>query len=636
MPRWRKKNGRSGGTSIEQKLLLKYLREYKDRALAFYHSQLPLDPSSSSQQHRDSNRKRYNSNSSNSNQPITIEGVELPLLDENDAIEQPFLALPKQLTAYHRSIVHDLCTDSLQLFHCGVDVDVDDDDGANEGERFVVVSIYSDGFDFVPGLDDTNHLPPVALRLGNCQPWITRHDVDSRSETVKRKATISEMIDYPGRCLRDAHDTIDLVELRDDNLGTIEAPKSTDTTCRMVSSAEEMQQCIRELEENTPTEIAFDIECYNKGKGLQITCLIQLATDDGREYVIDVLGGKNAEVWKEVHGLSRFFEDETIVKIGHGIRSLDVQSLQRDFGLFVVNAFDTYEAATVLGLPEKGLAKICAHYGLQNSELYKDLKQKYQASDWMHRPLTTDKILYGRYDVHYLVRLRRLMTRDLINNSCAAGERKDVFHAADLRINLPLMKVISKSQDNCLKLWNTAPEAYLNNKQFLALAKQRKKDGKDLTKSQLALYASLASWRETVARDEEALPGVICSLEYLARVAVHRPATEEGLRQIRCDLPQFLTINNRQHMAVMFGFVRESLAEDGLVPTEYPTYNKLISRSTRKGGGGAGDESRKSMLSSSSSSSSSMLSGTVFCAVIGTAILSTVLFVGQKRKGCKI
>jgi ribonuclease D len=90
-----------------------------------------------------------------------------------------------------------------------------------------------------------------------------------------------------------------------------------------------MQQCIKELKENKPTEIGFDLECYNKSRNYQITCLIQLATNDGREYIIDVLGD-NGKVWDTVGGLANIFADKSIVKIGHGINGLDIQSIQRD------------------------------------------------------------------------------------------------------------------------------------------------------------------------------------------------------------------------------------------------------------------------------------------------------------------
>jgi ribonuclease D len=111
--------------------------------------------------------------------------------------------------------------------------------------------------------------------------------------------------------------------------------------------------------------------------------------------------------------LGPLFADPRIVKIGHSIGGLDVRSLHRDFGIFIVNAFDTYESAKILGLEAHGLAKVCEHYGITEGEKYEQLKAVYQASDWRIRPLTAPMIQYGRYDIHYLVKMRKLMIRDL-------------------------------------------------------------------------------------------------------------------------------------------------------------------------------------------------------------------------------
>ena len=50
-----------------------------------------------------------------------------------------------------------------------------------------------------------------------------------------------------------------------------------------------------------------------------------------------------------------------VVKVLHGARS-DVEWLQRDFGIVILNLYDTYEAARVLGLPSKGLANLLQKY----------------------------------------------------------------------------------------------------------------------------------------------------------------------------------------------------------------------------------------------------------------------------------
>ena len=59
--------------------------------------------------------------------------------------------------------------------------------------------------------------------------------------------------------------------------------------------------------------------------------------------------------------LTPVFTDPAVVKVLHGADS-DVVWLQRDFGLYVVNMFDTGQAARVLELPGFGLAHLLAHY----------------------------------------------------------------------------------------------------------------------------------------------------------------------------------------------------------------------------------------------------------------------------------
>ena len=54
------------------------------------------------------------------------------------------------------------------------------------------------------------------------------------------------------------------------------------------------------------------------------------------------------------------FADPLILKILHGA-DRDVEWLQKDFGLFVVNMFDTGQAAHLLGLP-RGLGKLLQHF----------------------------------------------------------------------------------------------------------------------------------------------------------------------------------------------------------------------------------------------------------------------------------
>ena len=196
-----------------------------------------------------------------------------------------------------------------------------------------------------------------------------------------------------------------------------------------------MRECaltlIRSVQDGTLTELAFDIEAYNQSKHQMVTCLIQLCTNTGLEYMIDVFakdeeedhgggGGSSNSVWDNVQLLRPIFANPKIVKIGHGITGIDIPCLQKDFGIFIINAFDTFEAASILHL--KGylsLAKLCNYYNLVDNncdeeKTYVKLKEKYQNTDWRVRPLEEDMIDYGLRDMRYLVRLIEALVKDLV------------------------------------------------------------------------------------------------------------------------------------------------------------------------------------------------------------------------------
>ena len=127
----------------------------------------------------------------------------------------------------------------VDLFHTGV--------GATRDDRYIVVSIYSDGFSYVPDLNP----PPADVPVRSCQPWYYRtdHPTDDFVEaaTNTNKERINELIDQPGRCLRDDIDSLDLIETKDSNLSTIPPPMALDKNWVLVDSAEAMKAAAEEL-----------------------------------------------------------------------------------------------------------------------------------------------------------------------------------------------------------------------------------------------------------------------------------------------------------------------------------------------------------------------------------------------------
>lgn len=80
-------------------------------------------------------------------------------------------------------------------------------------------------------------------------------------------------------------------------------------------------------------------------------CLIQISSRT-RDFVVDAL-----VLREHIHELNHVFTNPDIVKVFHGADS-DVCWLQRDFGVYIVNMFDTYQASHALSLPHHGLGLI--------------------------------------------------------------------------------------------------------------------------------------------------------------------------------------------------------------------------------------------------------------------------------------
>jgi ribonuclease D len=594
--------------------------------------------------------------------PQTIGGVNFPALTQK-VLSQPYLILPSALTSKQRRIIHSLSA-QLDLFHESFGVV-----GApSSRERNIVISIYSDGFDFLPSVatEDSRPSSTVTIPVRQCRPWFCRHatnpsatctrngsgdDAMSGEESVKEankrcRQHIEALMDQPGDCLRDDIDLLDFVDMDGQDLSTIETPSASDRDGDhwiMVDTADKMKACAEELLAAGISELAFDLEFYNPSKYLQVTCLLQISSNVGKDYVIDTLA---AGVWDDVALLRPLFANASIVKIGHCIPG-DVKSLHRDFGIFVINAFDTYEAAQVLQLKHQGLASVCGRYGLQNSEEYRQLKALYQSTDWRRRPLTEPMVRYGRYDVHYLVALRRLMIRDLVKDKlwtnleakqetqrvaqalaatlstiAAAegdvdedeffmnrddddlpesnlsddddddddgfytptdgenGEPRTTVGTKALRMQPDLMSVFSVSQQRCLDLWRFNHEPLSKNNQYADLMKLAQAGEVKWTKSHASLLEDLVAWRTQVATKEECLEGMTVETDLLISVATKRPTSEAALRRITYNLPELL--NDSIYINELLAIVRTSFSKGATqTPVMIPSYEEVSIRKAK-------------------------------------------------------
>ena len=119
--------------------------------------------------------------------------------------------------------------------------------------------------------------------------------------------------------------------------------KSIDeTSYRYIDTQEALADLANDLKEESTTEIAIDLEAHADRSYQGFTCLIQISTRS-KDFIVDALG------LREHIGdaLRPIFDNPKKVKVLHGADN-DIQWLQRDFGLYIVNMFDTGQAARVL------------------------------------------------------------------------------------------------------------------------------------------------------------------------------------------------------------------------------------------------------------------------------------------------
>lgn len=159
-----------------------------------------------------------------------------------------------------------------------------------------------------------------------------------------------------------------------------------------VESEEQLDTMIEEI--LCAREVAIDLEHHDLHSFRGFTCLIQLSTRT-KDYIVDPF-----PLFRSLHKLNKFTTNRDVKKTLHGA-DMDVQWLQRDFGVYIVNMFDTGQAARVLGL--------AGGYGLANlldSFCKVKTNKRFQMSDWRTRPLPRDMLEYARMDTHYLLYIR--------------------------------------------------------------------------------------------------------------------------------------------------------------------------------------------------------------------------------------
>ena len=297
---------------------------------------------------------------------------------------------------------------------------------------------------------------------------------------------------------------------------TVPAPPH-DTPCTLVDTPAALEALAERLR-GLPC-VAVDLEAHSYRSFQGFTCLMQLSTRT-EDYLVDTLALR-AHIRP---GLARFFQDPNTVKVMHGAES-DVTWLQRDFGIYVVNLFDTGQAARLLGFLSAGLA----HCLLTLCAFTAD--KRYQLADWRLRPLSADMVAYARADTHFLLFVYDTMKRMLLQTPPPAppgdpgpGDTADdaalewMYPEAPPRFGA-LPAAWSRSARVSLRTYSK--EAF----QADGHVRAAQRAGKPLSQRSLRVLGALWAWRDATARAEDESRAYILPKAALFRLADAAPTT---------------------------------------------------------------------------------------------------------------
>ncbi|KAJ6693922.1 hypothetical protein OIU85_004686 [Salix viminalis] len=320
---------------------------------------------------------------------------------------------------------------------------------------------------------------------------------------------------------------LSVLDFMDTSIGGVEPapPLPIESTAfKLVEEVKDLKELAAKL--RGANEFAVDLE-HNQYRSFQgLTCLMQISTRT-EDFIIDTLKLR-------IHVgpyLREVFKDPAKRKVMHGA-DRDIVWLQRDFGIYICNLFDTGQASRVLKLERNSLEHLLHHFCGVTA------KKEYQNADWRLRPLPDEMIRYAREDTHYLLHIYDLM-RDLLLSKPNDNENADP----------PLLEVYKRSYDVCMQLYEKelfTENSYLNMYGLPSAG---------FNAQQLAIVAGLYEWRDAVARAEDESTGYILPNKTLLEIAKEMPVTSSQLRRLMKSKHSYI----ERHLSSAVSIIRHSM-----------------------------------------------------------------------------
>eukprot|EP01117_Protostelium_nocturnum_P017732 TRINITY_DN7271_c0_g1_i1.p1 TRINITY_DN7271_c0_g1~~TRINITY_DN7271_c0_g1_i1.p1 ORF type:complete len:832 (-),score=300.13 TRINITY_DN7271_c0_g1_i1:114-2579(-) len=293
------------------------------------------------------------------------------------------------------------------------------------------------------------------------------------------------------------------------------------TPYTFVSNPNQLEKLARILDNQS--EIAIDLEAHSYRSFQGFVCLMQISTRT-EDFIVDTLALRS-----KMHVLNSSFTNPRIVKVLHGSDS-DIVWLQRDFGLYIVNLFDTGQASRILEFPKFSLAWLLSYYCNVEAD------KQYQMADWRIRPIPDVMIKYAREDTHFLLYIYDRMRNELLERP--AGQ------------NL-LLLVLERGRELSLKKYE---KEMLQETSHLVLYN---KYNLVFNPKQMGVFAALYSWRDSIARKEDESTGFILPNHMLFRIAETVPKSTVELLSCCNPLPNAVRLQAEHIQNLINSVVKE-------------------------------------------------------------------------------
>jgi ribonuclease D len=280
-----------------------------------------------------------------------------------------------------------------------------------------------------------------------------------------------------------------------------------------VRTADDVQRLAETL--RATRALALDSESDSLHHHREKVCLIQLADDAGRTFLVDPLAVR------DLSALAPVIADPQVRKVLHGA-DYDVTTLKRDFGFTFAGLFDTMIAARFIGLPAVGLQAVA------QGELGIALSKDSQKDDWSRRPLTPTQEHYAREDVRHLLVLQERLQAKLIE-----------------------LGRLAWVQEECDAVTTLEPARRRHD----ADAWQKMKGVRQLPARAREIARRIHAWRETVADATDVPAFKILNTDTIFAMAKTPPRAEAELRAYRGIYPRY-----REHAPALVETIAQALA----------------------------------------------------------------------------